>query len=204
MPESPAITRRIDELWEEAREKRLHPSWQHRFANIFYYPLYRLVKYHNPAQLCREVKWFLQRGKKGWSDRDIWSLDNYLSGWLPDALRRLKETKHGIPSGMFEAEDCDADGNPSEAGMERGEARWDAIMDKMIAGFEADKRRQSGLYEEQLGPYPLYRPEGVSREDWEIAKAARFEQSQELARLDEEVFKQGMALFSLHWQSLWD
>jgi hypothetical protein len=196
--------RSFDDLLDEMRDKRLHPTWKDRWESHIYYPLYRAWRDYNPAQLCREVKWFLQRGRKGWADCDIWSLDNYLSCWLPDALRRLKETKHGIPSGMFEAEDCDVDGNPSEAGMERGETRWDAIMDKMIAGFEADRRSQSGLYEEQLGPYPLYRPEGMSKPDWEIAKAVRFEQSQELARLDEEVFKQGMALFTANWSSLWD
>jgi hypothetical protein len=197
-------SRPIEELREEMREKRLHPSWLDHWNSYIYYPLYRAWRDYNPAQLCREAKWLIQRARRGWADCDIWSLDNYLSGWLPDALRRLKETKHGIPSGMFEAEDCDADGNPSEAGMERGEARWDAIMDKMIAGFEADKRKESGLYEDELGPYPLYRPDGVSKADWKIAQSMRFERSQELAKQDEAVFQRGMALFTAYWSSLWD
>jgi hypothetical protein len=48
--------------------------------------------------------------------------------------------KHGVPGSLFEKEDCAEDGNPSEEGMERVSARWDAIMDKMIAAFEAHIR----------------------------------------------------------------
>lgn len=35
-----------------------------------------------------------QRADRGFSSRDLWSLDYYLSHWLPEALRRLKTSGH--------------------------------------------------------------------------------------------------------------
>jgi hypothetical protein len=199
-----AVVKTFDEVLEEMEYKRLHPTWLDRFNQAVSYPLYRAWNDYNPVQLCREAKWALQRAKRGWADCDTWSLDWYLAGWLPDALRHLKKNKHGIPAAVFKTEDCDEDSNPSDEGMKAGEARWDAIMDQMIAGFEAYTRSKSGLYEAQLGPYPLHRPEGMSKEAWRLLKDARFQQSQELAKQDEITFQLGMALFTEHLSSLWD
>jgi hypothetical protein len=189
-------SRPIEELWEEMRDKRLHPTWKDRLADIFYWPFYRLVKYHNPFRYCREVKWFLQRGKRGWADCDVWGLDDYLAGWLPDALKQLSEDTHGYPASL-----CDEENDPSG---DAGFAEWREILAQIAEGFRAHKRMGCGLYEEQLGPYPLYRPEGVSKEAWQSVRDTRFEKSQELAKRDEVVFQRGMALFTAHWSSLWD
>jgi hypothetical protein len=58
----------------------------------------------HPWVLVREwyfyIKWFWQRGQRGWADCDAWSLDTYLSGWLPQALDRLLANKYGYPVGM--------------------------------------------------------------------------------------------------------
>lgn len=176
-----------------------------------YYAVWRFFHYSpwgNPRQAYREIVWFVQRGRRGWADRDIWSLDHYLSSWMPDALRKLKKDKQGVPSSVFEPEDCipegDWQGNPSEEGMERASARWDAIIDKMIAAFEADRNINSGLYEEELGPYPMDRPSGVSAETWEKVKHDRFVDSQLLAERDKKIVEEGMLLFARFYNSLWD
>ena len=183
---------------------------QSRFMDA-YYAVRRFFLYNswvNPRRAHREIKWFIQRGRRGWADCDVWSLDNYLNGWLPSALRCLKEQKQGVPSSMFEPEDCipegDWRGNPSEEGMVRAEARWDAIMDKMIAGFEADERSQNGLYQEELGEYPMDRPSGVSADVWEKVKRDRFEAIEVLRERDRKIAEEGMALFIKNYQSLWD
>lgn len=51
-------------------------------------------------ELYLRVKWFIQRGHKGYADCDVWSLDHYLAGWLPEALERLQVNKVGHPLGM--------------------------------------------------------------------------------------------------------
>jgi hypothetical protein len=183
---------------------------QSRFMDA-YYATRRFFLYNawvNPARAYREIKWFIQRGRRGWADCDVWSLDNYLNGWLPNALRCLKEQKQGIPSSMFEPEDCIAEGdwqgNPSEEGMVRAEARWDAIMDKMIVGFEADERSQNGLYQEELGDYPMDRPSGVAADTWEKVKHDRHFAIEALRERDRKLAEEGMTLFIKHYQSLWD
>ena len=214
------LRKKTEEGFTLASECRM--CWDFQIFNIddhnrrsrlvdLYYVFYRFFKYSpwgNPREAYYAVKCFIQRGRRGWSDRDIWSLDHYLSSWMPDALRKLKKDKQGVPSSVFEPEDCisegDWRGNPSEEGMERASARWDAIIDKMIAAFEADRHINSGLYEEELGPYPMDRPSGVSAEAWEKVKHDRFKASQALADRDRKIFEEGMLLFVRHYSSLWD
>jgi len=177
----------------------------------FYYVLYRFFNYNpwgNPRQAYREIKWFIQRGRRGYADCDVWSLDDYLDRWMPNALRRLKKTKQGVPSSVFEEGDYQTEGfwqgNPSEEGTERAVARWDAIMDKMIEAFEAHKRMGSGVYEDELGPYPMDRPTGISADVWEKVKHDHFEASQALTERDHKIFEEGFMLFFKHYGSLWD
>jgi hypothetical protein len=172
-----------------------------------YWACYRFFKYNswgNPCQMYRDIRWFIQRGRRGWSDRDTWSLDHYLSSWMPEALRHLKETKQGVPSSMFKPEDCGEEGNPTDIGLQQAQDRWNAIIDKMIAAFEAHRRIQDGMYEDELGEYPLYRPAGVSANAWGKIKDDRFEATEKLRQIDLKVFEEGMALFVLHYSSLWD
>jgi len=162
-----------------------------------YWAAYRF--FHNtaifhPARICREIKWFVQRGRRGWADRDTWSLDWYLNGWMPDALRYLKEHKHGTPMSVFPTEACyiAPDGNPTDAAHDIAARRWDEILGKIIAGFEASRRINDGLYEDELGPYP-------SR-----GSASRIAATRLLEERDEKTRLEGFALFAEHYHSFWD
>jgi len=65
------------------KKKQFHPFNQgYRFP----YNLWSL-----PKNIYVELKAFYQRGLYGYSDRDLWSLDEYLSSWMPSALRELEE-----------------------------------------------------------------------------------------------------------------
>lgn len=63
------------------------------------------------------IKWFIQRGYRGYSDSDSWGLDSYLCSWLPQAIRSLKDS-HGHPVGMTPW-------------------GWNTRLEKMAQGFEA-------------------------------------------------------------------
>jgi hypothetical protein len=176
-----------------------------------YWAIYRYFNYSpwgSPRRIYNETKFILQRAHRGWADSDTWSLDGYLDSWLPAALRHLKEHKHGVPCCMFVPEDLivggGLQGNPSDESMERAEARWDAIMDKMIEGFEASKRMSDGIYEAELGDYPMGRPSGVSIDTWEAVTKSRFAAIRLLTERDQKIFEEGMALFVTHYHSLWD
>jgi hypothetical protein len=93
-----------------------------------------------PSDTYYRIKYAHQRLTRGWDDRVVWSVDWWLNGIMPDILRQLKENQHGIPMEIFLPEECDEWGNPKEGMDELASARWDAILDKMIAGFEASAR----------------------------------------------------------------
>jgi hypothetical protein len=80
-----------------------------------------------------QIKWFIQRGRRGWSDDDVLGLDYYLASWLPDALREFKKSKTSCPIGYF---DENASGG-EECHL------FDDELDKMIEGFEAARRVQN-------------------------------------------------------------
>ena len=43
------------------------------------------------------IKWFIQRGRKGYSDRDLWSLDTHIYGILSKSLLDLANNRIGYP-----------------------------------------------------------------------------------------------------------
>lgn len=43
------------------------------------------------------VKWFIQRGRRGWADCDVWSLDGHLARIISEGTKRLEATDHGYP-----------------------------------------------------------------------------------------------------------
>jgi len=141
----------------------------------------------NPPTYYNWAKWKIKRANKGWSEYDAFSLDWYLSSWLPDALRYLKTRKCGIPCEMFN--ETDGIGNPTKEVMEEAEGRWDAILDKMIGGFEAKNRISNILYEEELGSYDNSK--------------TRFLKVEELIKRDKKIYDEGIALFAKHFESLW-
>jgi hypothetical protein len=158
----------------------------------------------NWDNVYREVKFAYQRVMRGWDDRAVWSIDYWLDDKMPAMLRKLKEDKHGVPMTMFDGLPLNDEGYHSEPEMEIASARWDAVIDKMIAGFEASRRVKDGTYEEELGPYPLYRPAGMPKDEWKAYGHAHFLKTEELRKRDEAIFKEGMALFGEHYWSLWD
>lgn len=60
------------------------------------------------------LKWRIQRG---YSRKDLWSLDITFASWIVPRLQGLREVKRGYPA---EAETPE---------------RWDQILDEMIEGF---------------------------------------------------------------------
>jgi hypothetical protein len=106
-----------------------------------------------------------------------------------------------FPEGPEYTKDC---GNPTDEAFKIAEARWDEIMEKMIAGFEANNRMDDCLYEKELGPYPSRRPNGVSQEAWHKVKDDHFVALRALEARDQAILEEGLALFAKHFQSLWD
>lgn len=104
------------EWTEQAKEdmKRL-------FSDEWKYKLLRGWRYVS-EDFWRELKWKWQRAQRGYSDSDRWDLDSYLSGWLPQALR---EMKNGMSYPGW-----------GEASTSK---KWAKILEDMAKGFDAHR-----------------------------------------------------------------
>jgi len=71
----------------------------------------------------KQIKFFFQRGKRGWSEKDVWSIDYYLSEIIPQMIVHLRSISHGHPVDLSKEE-------------------WDKILEKIEQGFIASKRMQ--------------------------------------------------------------
>jgi len=68
--------------------------------------------------LPKEVKYFWQRGRRGWSDRDSWNFDTYLARIISEALKWNASHRNSCPNEFFkcpapynevkDSRDCDA------------------------------------------------------------------------------------------------
>ena len=46
----------------------------------------------------RHIKWFFQRGFKGYCDKDLWSLRDWFNTVFPKMLREFEADIHSVPS----------------------------------------------------------------------------------------------------------
>ena len=68
--------------------------------------------------MFHKIKWFIQRGTRGYADCDVWDLDAYLCSWLPQAIRQLRDTGWSYP-------------------IKETNEKWKLILSEMADGFEA-------------------------------------------------------------------
>ena len=106
----------IDELFKTTK-------WDTVMHWVWWKWVYLLV------ELPREIKWFCQRGVRGYSDRDMWSMDFYLADIIPKMLRKFKSGLTGCPGQLA-----------IHSKVEEGMKKWEEILDKIIFAFEMYKK----------------------------------------------------------------
>lgn len=84
------------EEWAEIERK-----WKAKHPILFilrelYYKLYRLWN-NEISMIPRRIKWFFQRGWRGYSDFDVWSFDYYLANIISKGCKQLAKEAHGYP-----------------------------------------------------------------------------------------------------------
>lgn len=85
--------------------------------------------------LSQEVKWFLQRGKRGWADCDVWGFDQYIAGVISAAVKQLQVENHGHPTNVC---DCTHDDSYTHVNC-NGSGVWEQILGQISDGFAAAK-----------------------------------------------------------------
>jgi len=76
--------------------------------------------------LYRELRDFVKRGIYGYADSDLWSLDWYISSWLPSALRDMEKEIYSCPVELFDEKKKDNEAH-----------KWREILLEISNGFEA-------------------------------------------------------------------
>lgn len=95
---------------------------------------YRWVRYTCRTLYRRppwyHVKWFVQRGRRGWADCDVWSLDSYLERVLAGSLRQLRDVSLTWPG-------------PIPGGDTRFESpeQWQAFLTRIAEALSKDQFR---------------------------------------------------------------
>ena len=100
----------------------------------------------NILWIYKKIKWFIQRGRRGWSDYDLLDLNCYVAEMMVSALAEMKKKTIGFP------------GDLSKMGTEAGFQEWLKILGKMIDGFDAylkiqDMSHGEGKFEETRAVY---------------------------------------------------
>ena len=142
------------------------------------------------SEIPRNTKYFIQRGKRGWSDRDVWCMHHYLTDTILDMLIQLRTNHCGYPATANKTGKWTFD-----------EKRWDKILQEMIEGFTI--LRKADNYEEDLHYAPnLSDDEERKRMEQSMRKdypGWRFTTKTEDAKV-----KRAFELLQQHYQSLWD
>ena len=84
-------------------------------------------RYSKIKLLFMEVKWFIQRGKRGYADCDVWGFDFYLAKVIRGGCKQLKNSTHSAPTRLS---------RHLPAGQwDIAVKRWDRILEKISRGF---------------------------------------------------------------------
>lgn len=131
----------------------------------------------------REIKWFFQRGIRGYSDKDVWSIDIWFKSIIIPMLEQLKETKQGYPIDMTEEE-------------------WNLTLNNMINYF----KECTDFYCSEKNEYEdEYMSRIMSTNEYDKSLTNKWlKREEEIDKYKNEMKDKAFELFSKHFYSLWD
>ncbi len=161
--------------------KKNHPIL-YKIRDCYYGIFYRFPD--KVKRFPREVKWFFQRGKRGWADCDVWNFFDYNSRVCKEALTHLLKHKMGFPGIFHESGYTD----------EECEAKWNKILSQIIDAFDqAEKIGNMDTYMWFEGINPITSGEFCTKHEIHLQTKEEYESMIE-----------GFKLFFEHYWSLWD
>jgi len=93
-----------------------------------------------------DIKCFIQRGRKGYSDRDLWDFDCYLAKIISSGLQELKENNLlSYPYSLKSKEE------------------WKNILNTIIEGFKEKLKACNCYYGYDITEYPDYDVEKIEK-----------------------------------------
>lgn len=141
------------------------------------------------------IKFFFQRAIRGYSDKDVWSIDSWFLTIMPKMLRQLKRTTHGAPQWEnMTSEGC--------------HVKWKKILERMIyllKEMDEDKCSYENPFEEAFTEYvqeKFSNKEGFKKNS-DLEKLFLGEE-QNKANYINLCKKEFFDLFSKYFYDLWD
>lgn len=163
--------------------------------------------YLNPKTYINAVKYFIQRGWRGYADCDHWDIDSYMETILLGTVKDLRKYAHGFPANLVSDDATEV----LNAEYVDGMTRWHGILDEIIDGLEAsiDLRKEitipKGVYSDE--PF-LFVPYKDNEELLQLAESdtPRFNKElyDEWAAPLKKRKRRALLLLAKHWESLWD
>lgn len=163
----------------------------------------------------RDIKHCYQRAKKGYSYRDVWSIDSWFMEIMPQMLTDLKNNKHGCPMQFTHNEDG------TEKDFETGMKEWQDTLERMIFCFREINDDTCSMKNEFEDEYDRQRFQGKPFKDLfvptengsyrldegevnpELSEKYR-KKSIEIEEYKEKMKNEGFELFSKYFWNLWD
>jgi len=160
------------------------------YCNVYYY----LFNY-DLLNITREIKWFCQRGKRGYCDRDAWGLNSHLAMVTKEGLIYLRKNLHGCPGDYVTGEEND---------FEKGMKKWESVIDEMIFAFDQAEKCADGdmhMYLINESDEENNRMRGVIKD---IAEKGGYESLSYQTKEEYERMMAGFDLYKQNFFSLWD
>ena len=144
-----------------------------------FYRILDFIKY-----LPREIKWFFQRGIRGYADCDCWAIDEWFDKVVIPMIQSLKENKHGHPVNMTKE-------------------LWDIELERMIYYLTesteegcSEKNEYTEDYLASLYENNQKKCDGIEKE-W-------IRRENEITKYKIEMKNKAFKLFSKYFYNLWD
>ncbi len=93
-----SVEKMIENLDKENKKERKERPIKYYTSKIYY----RVINFLEDVP--RYVKRFIQRGKRGYANCDVWGLNYYLSDVIEHSIRDLKKNLNGHPIGLTEGQ----------------------------------------------------------------------------------------------------
>jgi len=139
------------------------------------------------STIPKQVKWFIQRGKRGWADVDTWSFDSYLSEIISQGITHLAKNVYGTPN---------------EKNMTLG--KWIDILWKIHHTFDWEKRICEGSAIKIPSNKSDKEYEKMKKEYKIIEKRCKVDPSRIMTRKEVKEYEEGWKLFKKYFNDLWD
>ena len=135
------------------------------------------IKLRLPS-VFKEIKWFIQRGKRGFSDQDCWDVNSYLCDIIPPMVRNIKKNHSGCPDILYDKK------------KKNNECwKWEEILEEIAQGFEAARSIENMEY------FQFKKNKDGNYTHWIDKK-----KQENLTKK----FDRGISLFVEHFWGLWD